>query len=80
MAKSKAKRKKAILSLKTPTILADGVIQFSTIVTSITLVFLTVGFYSASNQANNLNKNLERITSQNSVNMSAGNYCDLALW
>ncbi len=79
MAKSKAKRKKAILSLKTPTILADGVIQFSTIVTSIALVFLTVGFYSASNQANNLNKNLERITSQNSVNMSAGNYCDLAL-
>ncbi len=79
MAKSKANRKKAILSLKTPTILADGVIQFSTIVTSITLVFLTVGFYSASNQANNLNKNLERITSQNSVNMSAGNYCDLAL-
>ncbi len=79
MAKSKAKRKKAILSLKTPAILADGVIQFSTIVTSITLVFLTVGFYSASNHANNLNKNLERITSQNSVNMSAGNYCDLAL-
>ncbi len=79
MAKSKAKRKKAILSLKTPAILADGVIQFSTIVTSIALVFLTVGFYSASNQANNLNKNLERITSQNSVNMSAGNYCDLAL-
>ncbi len=79
MAKSKAKRKKAILSLKTPAILADGVIQFSTIVTSITLVFLTVGFYLASNQANNLNKNLERITSQNSVNMSAGNYCDLAL-
>jgi hypothetical protein len=79
MAKSKAKRKKAILSLKTPTILADGVIQFSTIVTSITLVFLTVGFYSVSNHANNLNKNLERITSQNSVNMSAGNYCDLAL-
>ncbi len=79
MAKSKAKRKKAILSLKTPTILADGVIQFGTIVTSITLVFLTVGFYSVSNHANNLNKNLERITSQNSVNMSAGNYCDLAL-
>ncbi len=79
MAKSKTKRKKAILSLKTPAILADGVIQFSTIVTSIALVFLTVGFYSASNQANNLNKNLERITSQNSVNMSAGNYCDLAL-
>ena len=79
MAKSKAKRKKAILSLKTPTILADGVIQFSTIVTSITLIFLTVGFYSVSNHANNLNKNLERITSQNSVNMSAGNYCDLAL-
>ena len=76
MAKSKAKRKKAILSLKTPTILADGVIQFSTIVTSITLVFLTVGFYSVSNHANNLNKNLERITSQNSENMSAGNYCD----
>ena len=79
MAKSKAKRKKAILSLKTPAILADGVIQFSTIVTSITLIFLTVGFYSVSNHANNLNKNLERITSQNSVNMSAGNYCDLAL-
>jgi hypothetical protein len=76
MAKSKVKGGKAILSPKTPAILADGVIQFSTIVTSITLVFLTVGFYSASNQANNLNKNLERITSENSVNMSDGIYCD----
>ncbi len=76
MAKSKVKGGEAILSPKTPAILADGVIQFSTIVTSITLVFLTVGFYSASNQANNLNKNLERITSQNSEFISSGKYCD----
>ena len=76
MAKSKAKGKNTILSPKTPTILADGVLQFSTIVTSIALVFLTIGFYLASNQTNNLNKNLERITSQNSEFISSGKYCD----
>ena len=76
MAKSKAKGKNAILSPKTPTIWADGVLQFSTIVTSIALVFLTIGFYLASNQTKNLNKNLERITSQNSEFISSGKYCD----
>ena len=43
MAKSKAKGGNAILSPKTPTILADGVLQFSTIGTSIALVYLTIG-------------------------------------
>ena len=52
MAKAKATKNKAIPLLKTPTILADGVLQFSTIVTSIALVFLTIGFYLASNQTN----------------------------
>ena len=76
MAKAKTKKNKAIPPLKTPTILADGVLQFSTIVTSIALVILTIGFYLASNQTNNLNKNLERITSQNSAIISSGEYCN----
>ena len=76
MAKAKTKKNKAIPPLKTPTILADGVLQFSTIVTSIALVFLTIGFYLASNQTKNLYKNLERITSQNSEFISSGKYCD----